>query len=180
MVVEAGNHTLSDGTVLVAGNQDGQKSNWLNYNLGDAFAPSVRPVVFSQIVSLNDRAAATTRMRFTSDSEFQIKILEQEANIQDHSAETVSFIAIQPGIGTSGGSLFQAVVTPDSVTHNNYFRNDQLQLSGAVEVQQVKQTEKTSYQSAIVSQDTIDSQDTPYAELKSIDNAFENEFDRLV
>jgi hypothetical protein len=105
---------------LVAGNQDGQTSDWLNYDLDDAFAPGVRPVVFSQIVSQNDRAAATTRIRFTSDSEFQIKIREQEANIQDHAAETVSFIAIQTGIGTTGESLFQAIVTPDSVTHNIY------------------------------------------------------------
>ncbi len=120
LVVEAGEHSLSDGTVLVAGNQAGQTELWSDYSLGNAFAEGDRPVVLSQIVTENDPAAATTRMQFTSDTEFRIKIREQDANQQNHAAETVSFVAIQAGVGNTGDSSFQALVTPDSVTHENF------------------------------------------------------------
>ncbi len=59
-------------------------------------------------------------MQFTSDSRFQVDIQEEEAAKPTHDGETVSYIAIQQGTGTSNASIFDAGVTSDSVTHRNF------------------------------------------------------------
>lgn len=123
IVVESGEHTLSDGTVLVAGNRSDQTYAWADYDLGDSFVGRGRPVVLSQLVTQNEISSATTRMRFTADSRFQIQIEKEEAAPKSRSAETVSFIAIEQRVGINGDLNFESATTPNRVTHQPYAIN---------------------------------------------------------
>ncbi len=120
MVVEAGEHVLTDGTRIVAGNQTGQDYRWSRYKLGDSFGANNRPIVLTQIVTENDVNSASTRVRFLNNQEFDVRIQEQELSKQRHGAETVGFIAFEVGTGITGSSTFEAFVTGNSVTDQNF------------------------------------------------------------
>lgn len=114
LVVEAGRHELTDGTMLVAGFIEGQDQDWTTTSLGSVF--DTRPVVLSQIMTQNGSAIATTRTIVQSNNEFDLKIQEEEDADNIHSPETVGFVAVETGVGVTGGQDFQAILTSDSVT----------------------------------------------------------------
>ena len=108
MVVEAGQHTLADGTVVVAGNRTGQDDDWQTYSLGSAFDGLGAPIVLASVVTESDPATVTTRVRVNSNSEFEVRLQEQESANGVHGAETVSYFAIQSGAGATGGLYYDA------------------------------------------------------------------------
>ena len=114
MVLEAGIHTLSDGTKIEAGTSTVNHS-WSSLTFDSSF--SATPVVLSQTTTANDGAAVTTRMRNVSSSGFQVQLEEEEAADGTHGNETVSWIAIESGVGTSDGVAFEAGTTGDNVKH---------------------------------------------------------------
>ena len=121
LVVEAGEYTLSDGSVLVAGNNHTQRHIWQTYDLGSTFlANGADPVVLSQIVTTNDPISATTRIRYVDQTGFDLRIKEEEAQHQGHGVETVAYVAIQQAIGTTGDLTFEVDVTPQVVRHIDY------------------------------------------------------------
>ena len=108
MVVEAGQYTLADGTTIVAGNRDGQTNQVRTYDLGAAFDGPDNPLVFANVVTQNDVQAVTTRVEVNSNSEFEVRLQEEESNDGVHLAETISYFAIQSGAGATGGLHYDA------------------------------------------------------------------------
>ena len=116
MVVEGGTHQLTDGTRLVAGYIDDQTHVTQSISTGDLF--SSRPILFSQIMTDNDSASATTRMNVTGNNSFSIRIQEQESADNIHAAETVGFVILETAtLGSSGDLAFQSIATPNNVNH---------------------------------------------------------------
>ncbi|MEM7315770.1 MAG: zinc-dependent metalloprotease family protein, partial [Planctomycetota bacterium] len=99
IVMEAGVNTLTDGTVVVASNVDGINHKWQEVEFGYTFDDT--PIVVSQTVTRNGGSAVTTRHRLPDESGFTVKVQEEEAG-GGHQAETVAWIAIESGVGTTG------------------------------------------------------------------------------
>ncbi|MDA8746239.1 dockerin type I domain-containing protein, partial [Rubripirellula amarantea] len=108
MVMESGEYTLPNGSVVVAGNQTGQDQNWQTYSLGSAFDGLESLIVLANVVTVNDPAAVTARVQVNSNSEFDVSLQEQESADGVHGAETVSYFAIEAGASTTGGMHFDA------------------------------------------------------------------------
>ena len=117
LVVEGGTHTLTDGTNLVAGYLNDQTHVATSFTTGDTF--SSRPILLSQIMTENDSTAATTRAIVSSNNDFQVRIQEEESADGIHGAETVGFIVIDNGVGSTGDQKFQAFLTSPIVTHSH-------------------------------------------------------------
>ena len=119
MVVEAGTHTLADGTVISAGSTN-LTHNWQSVNFGTTFSST--PVVLSTVGTVNGSDAVVTRHNNTSTTGFDIRLQEEEAANQLHnSPETVYWFAIDAGTGTTdGGDPFEAGTTGANVGHTNF------------------------------------------------------------
>ena len=96
LVIEKGIHELNDGTVFEAGDltvsheAHTQVLNYPNYNL----AINADPIILSQVSSVNEESAVTTRICNITDKSFKILLSEQEANDGIHAAEKVGYLAI--------------------------------------------------------------------------------------
>ncbi|MEM8488099.1 MAG: putative Ig domain-containing protein, partial [Bacteroidota bacterium] len=111
MVVEAGSHMLLDGRRIAAGVTElTQTFSTISY--GQAFDNP--PVVFSQIGSVNEATAASTRQRTVTVSSFEAQIEEEEGSDNVHAQETVYWVAIDNGASTDGMAN-EAGVTADVV-----------------------------------------------------------------
>ena len=78
-----------------------------------AFAAT--PVVLSQVVTVNQGNAVTTRQRAISATGLQLQLESEEGASGGHSPETVHVIAVSPGTGTlSDGSVLAAGITGDA------------------------------------------------------------------
>jgi len=117
MVMEAGSHTLDDGTLVEAGTLS-VSTGWVTVNFGQSFSGT--PVLLTGVASDNDAAAVITRTRNLGSGSFQIKLQEEEAADDVHANETVSWIAIEAGVGDNDGSQFEAARTPNAVTDQWY------------------------------------------------------------
>ena len=117
LVVEAGTHTLTDGTKLVAGTTTLTNESFRTISFGSSFASA--PLVIGQVMTDNDSAAVVERIRRINTSSFQMQFNEEEAADGIHATETVGFIAIDQGAATSGDISLNAVRTGNSVTHRN-------------------------------------------------------------
>lgn len=112
LVVEAGSHSLPDGTRLVAGHIDGTDDDWKSVNFSPDF--SSRPVVLTQCASANGSAAVTVRLRNVTKSAFEVSVQEEESSDSTPAAERISYIAIEPM--TDAASGIEAGVTGNNVT----------------------------------------------------------------
>jgi hypothetical protein len=112
-VIEAGTHTLSDGTVLVAGTQS-LTDDWTTINFGTTLGNT--PAVVSTVITTNDGAAVTTRTRNVTTTSFDLRLQEQQAADGDHGAETVHYLAMETGNGTSDGITYISGRTGTAVT----------------------------------------------------------------
>ena len=110
LVIEAGTHTLADGTTIAAGNQQNVNHQWQNIELEDTFENN--PLIFAQTQSNNEASAVTERIRSINTSGFEIRLQEQEAgegsNGKRHRPETLSWIALESGNGDLGSLDYTA------------------------------------------------------------------------
>lgn len=113
LVVEAGIHTLADGTRFKAGHVGGVDEGWTSVAFPSAF--SSRPVVLAQCASVNGPAAVVTRLQEVTETGFRVRLQEEEGNDGTHAPETVDYIAIKRGSG--GASGVEASLTGDTVTN---------------------------------------------------------------
>lgn len=104
LAVESGRSRLG-GLVVEAGAS--QVSNaWATVAFEQTF-PTV-PVVFAQVASQNDASAVAIRLRNVSDSGFEIRLTEEEANLTPangngaHGLEDAHWIAVEPGSTSLG------------------------------------------------------------------------------
>jgi hypothetical protein len=92
VVVEAGTHTLSDGTTLVA-ETTRTTTSWTAVSFPAAFGTT--PVVCSQSQTLNGPEAVVTRNRGVDAGGFEVRLQESEAKGW-HRTETVGYVAVTP------------------------------------------------------------------------------------
>ena len=111
-VVEAGTHTLPDGSVLEAGTTTVDDA--FGRVTFDAAFPS-SPVVFSQAQTYNDSEPIVTRNMNVSADGFKVGVQEEEA-LGSHAEETVGYLAVQP----TTGSGYEIGCTAEAVTDQWY------------------------------------------------------------
>ncbi|WP_166416682.1 Hint domain-containing protein [Cochlodiniinecator piscidefendens] len=111
IAVEEGVHTLPDGRIIEAGRTttDGVGAD-SNVNFAGDFSsdvggfPSGAPVVLTSVMSNNDTTTVDSDPTGISTSGFNISLQEEEAEDDDHSDETIGWIAIQTGGNATSGT----------------------------------------------------------------------------
>ena len=69
------------------------------------------------VATVSDPAAVTVRLSEITTKGFNIRLQEQEANVQDHGAEMISYIAWPPSSGSFDGIRFEVDKTAKVVNH---------------------------------------------------------------
>ncbi|EPX76504.1 CARDB domain-containing protein [Litoreibacter arenae] len=105
LVVEAGTWVLPDGTLLEAGTlTTNQLSSQGFEDVAFDAEFDTTPVLLSQVQTDNGGDFVTPRQTGTNADGFQITMQEEDAlNSGGHVTETVGWVAIEPGSGSSGG-----------------------------------------------------------------------------
>jgi hypothetical protein len=116
LAIESGVHSLPGSIQVEAGH--------LNAAQGGAFSAftfkqtfPVAPVVIASVATVNDPNAVTARLDRITSKGFRLRLQEQEANSQDHGAETVAYVAWQPSSGDFDGVTFEVDRTGREITH---------------------------------------------------------------
>lgn len=118
MVLEQGVFTMADGTIIEVGSFElGGTKNYKDINFAEEF--SGNPHVFLQVQTYEGSHTISTRVKDISKTGFKAAFYEQESLNNGHLIETVSYIAILPGSGTTGtleiqsGSVAYSLFTAD-------------------------------------------------------------------
>jgi hypothetical protein len=119
LVLEKGCTTLPDGTIVEAGSFSGTTS-FKTVRFTGAFSKS--PVILTTISSMNEYDTISGRVKDIGLSSFAYYFREQEKNTNTHAAETVNYIAWEPGKGMVGSLQFEAGTTGQRVTNFWYGR----------------------------------------------------------
>ena len=82
--------------------------------------PLENPVVVSTIQSHTGNDWCKTRQRSVSNDGFHLKVEEDGLDV-GHNTEMFGWVAITAGTGRIAGTVYEAIVTPDAVTHDPYF-----------------------------------------------------------
>ena len=90
--------------------------DWLDVNFEN---PHPNPVVLSQIQSHTGGDWVKTRHQGVNPNSFQVKQEEDGLDI-GHNTEVYGWLAMSKGTGNLGGLVYEAIVTPNTVTHNPY------------------------------------------------------------
>lgn len=118
IVIEQGNYLLTNGTKIEA------KSFSANTRfLAEEFTLpfEVKPIVLTTITSFNEEDAVTGRIRKLSTNGFEFRLSEQESTKNSkHAAETINYIAWEPGSGNIGPLQYEVGQTDNSVTDHWY------------------------------------------------------------
>ncbi|MEM6844794.1 MAG: Ig-like domain-containing protein [Bacteroidota bacterium] len=125
LVIEQGQHNVG-GTIWEAGIANGNTdATFLSVPLNGGFSTS--PIIFTQLASNQDPVAAIVRVRNVTNSSFEIRLDEQEANTgtdrERTATDNVHYLAVQPSIGTIGSganaSAYSAQTPPSLIDHNS-------------------------------------------------------------
>ncbi len=114
IVMEKGVHTLDSGIKIEAGSFTGS-SRFKKISLQQPC--DTTPVILTQVITENASGAVTGRIRKSGQSSFEYKMQEQETTKKAHAAETIGYIAWEPGTGEIQGLLFEAGLTSKSITN---------------------------------------------------------------
>ncbi len=116
LAVEEGVHTLPDGRVIEAGTSSVSSTG---RNTGDSETFSggftAPPVVLTSVMSNNDTTTVDSDPSNITAAGFDITLQEEEGQDGVHAAETIGWIAIEPGGDATSGT---ANASSDSITHN--------------------------------------------------------------
>ncbi|WP_377512877.1 Hint domain-containing protein [Octadecabacter sp. R77987] len=96
LAIEEGVHTLPDGRVIEAGTTSATSAN-SSVSLAGTYTDP--PVVLTSVMSNNDTTSVDSDAWNITNSGFTVSLQEEEAEADNHAAETVGFIAIEGGIG---------------------------------------------------------------------------------
>jgi len=123
VVIEAGSWRLPDGTRLEVGKLNtgatvgqGVANTWAQVTFANTLGSS--PVVLSQVQSSSDSSFVKTRQVNASATGFQVAMEQEDSDTVAHGAETLGWVAMDPGQGTWSGHPYRAANTGNSVTHN--------------------------------------------------------------
>ena len=122
LVMESGIHTLNDGTIIEVGkgNADG---NWTEFTFAHTFTNT--PAVLANVLTTNEASAVVVHMDAVSITNVSIRLREQEVDdtsttTSTHAQESVGYIAIEQGGGIVDGFIYEAGLTPNTVTHDEF------------------------------------------------------------
>jgi hypothetical protein len=117
LVVEAGHHTLSDGTMVEAGYvESDQTETFEGVNFGQKF--NVTPVVMASATTFNEPDTLTVRLNNVNTNGFDMMLQEEEASDQVHEVERIAFIAWEPCRGNVAGFAVEVGSTGNVVSHD--------------------------------------------------------------
>ncbi|MFC3614770.1 Ig-like domain-containing protein, partial [Lutimaribacter marinistellae] len=105
MVVEAGSWVLPDGTLIEAGTLNSNQLSSQGFeNVAFDSEFDSKPIILSQVQSFNGSDFVTTRQRNADADGFQVTMQEEEAgNSGSHFSESLGWVAIEAGSGSTGG-----------------------------------------------------------------------------
>lgn len=116
LVIESGVHMLPGNVRVEAGKVNTVKgASFSAFTFKQAFP--VAPVVMASVTTTNDQNAVAVRLDRVTSKGFRLCLQEQEANLQDHPAETVAYIAWQPSNGDFDGVVFEVDKTGREITN---------------------------------------------------------------
>ena len=101
LAVEEGVHTLPDGRIIEAGTTSATSGNSTVALEGGFIDP---PVVLTSVMSENDTTTVDSDPWNITNSGFTVSLQEEEAEDDNHAAETVGYIAIQGGGDAESGT----------------------------------------------------------------------------
>jgi chitodextrinase len=113
IIMEKGVYELDNGAKLEAGTFTGSTS-FQKVVFQQTY--NVVPVVLTQVLTYNEASAVSGRVRNSGVGSFDYALQEMEKNKVFHKAETVGYIAWEPGSGEYQGLLYEVGVTAQSVT----------------------------------------------------------------
>jgi parallel beta-helix repeat protein len=117
LVMERGRHRLKNGTRVEA-NRFYIDSNSMFHTVPFRRTFKTAPVVIAALNSFKfGEDAVTTRIRRVDTNRFQVRLQEQERNIDGHGQEVGAFIAWEPSSGVVNGLRYEVQRTADSVRH---------------------------------------------------------------
>ncbi len=115
LAVESGIHRLPGNVQVEAAHLNIAKGGLFSaFTFKKAFPTA--PVVMASAVTFNDSSAVTPRLDRITSKGFRLSLQEQEANPQDHGAESVAYIAWQPSSGDFDGVMFEVDRTGREIT----------------------------------------------------------------
>lgn len=125
LVLEAGEWTLADGSLLEVGSRTTSavvgryfNNSWETVTFASGFAST--PVVLTQVQSFNDPGWVGSRQTGDGAGSVNFALEAEEAARVLHAPEVVGWLAIEPGIGVWNGHAYEAGHTPNGVTHKWY------------------------------------------------------------
>ena len=117
IVMEKGVYTIPSGVKIEAGSFTGS-TRFQKTSLQQSYDST--PVILTQVVTENEADAVTGRIQKSGLSSFEYKLQEMEKTKNAHTAETIDYIAWEPGMGDLSGLLYEAGLTSEVVDHNGF------------------------------------------------------------
>ncbi|KJS00640.1 MAG: hypothetical protein VR65_11685 [Desulfobulbaceae bacterium BRH_c16a] len=113
LVMEKGAHIIDNGSKIEAGTFIGATS-FKKIDLQNNYISP--PVILFQVITDNEVDAVAGRLRNTTTSSFEHTMQERENTPTAHGAETIGYIAMEPGSGAMSGLPYEADFTAQTVT----------------------------------------------------------------
>jgi hypothetical protein len=117
LVVEAGHHTLPNGTMVEAGYVESDQTEAFESIFFEKKF-NVTPVVMVGVATFNAEDAVTVRVQNVNANGFDMMMQEEEASNQVHEMETIGYVAWEPYRGDIAGLTVEVACTGNVVTHN--------------------------------------------------------------
>ena len=115
VALESGTHRLPDGSIIRVGTANANH-RWTPVSFGtNAFTSA--PLVFTQVMTIRENVGVTTRHQSITPTGFEVRVQEEQAADRIHLAETIGWMAIMPGRRNFNGSMIEAGITENTVTH---------------------------------------------------------------
>jgi lysophospholipase L1-like esterase len=105
MAIARGRHTLSNGKAVLAESTNVTGGDFQVKTFSQPF--TTVPIIIATVVTQNEVEAVAVQIRNITTTGFEIRLREQEANAQTHVAETVHYLAWEPGSGTVNGLHYE-------------------------------------------------------------------------
>ncbi len=113
LVMERGAHTTDNGGKIEAGTFTGATS-FKRVDLQQQY--SNVPIILSQVITENEADAVVGRLRNITAASFEYTMQERELTPTAHGAETIGYIAWEPGEGEVLGLPYKADLTAQTIT----------------------------------------------------------------
>ncbi|MEM0895292.1 MAG: DUF1800 family protein [Verrucomicrobiota bacterium] len=128
MVMEAGVYEIG-GLRWEAGVASGITNAISTVNLADA--QPVSPTIMAQVATTNEASAVSPRLRDITSSSFRVGLDEEQLGPDDHAAEDVHYIAMQPGpaVYSRGGQMLLFDVANTGNTISDEGANNEAQVA---------------------------------------------------